>query len=92
MLKRDLEAGGGGVGNARGGQTPSSAWEGQGLRGQRPRKVAGAKREGGLQGWGEPGTLQVWMVNKPPNLVPENRVLGCETLRQKVPASDACGE
>lgn len=47
MLKRDLEPGrgGGGGAGARGGQTPSSAWEGQGLRVQRPQKVA--EGEGG---------------------------------------------
>lgn len=41
------------------GQTPLKRVGRPGLRGQRPRKVAEGAQRGGLQGWGEAGTLQV---------------------------------
>lgn len=87
---------GGGGGGARGGQTHLKRvgrpeFEGtetlQGGRGRREVVVVG-----GPQGWGEPGTFHVWMVNKTKKLVPENRALGCKTLRPKVPTSEASGE
>ena len=64
MLKRDLEAGGGGED-----QPPSGAWEGQGLRGRETPQGGEGSRRGGIQAWGEAGTLQVWMVEKPKGLV-----------------------
>lgn len=54
MLKRDLEAGGGGED-----QPPSGAWEGQGLRGRETPQGEEGSRRGGIQAWGEAGTLQV---------------------------------
>lgn len=82
MLKRDLEAGGGGEY-----KPPSSAWEGQGLRGREIPRGGRGRSDRRCPGFRQlPGTLQVWVVKKPKDLVWTGE-LGLRNPRAKVLAS-----
>lgn len=82
MLKRDLEEGGGGED-----QPPSSTWEGQGLRGRGIPRGGRGRSDRRCPGFGRlPGTLQVWVVKKPKDLV-RTWEHGLRNPRPKVSAS-----